>query len=184
MLPMHFMSPHVLSTQEEPSETTMGFTRHNTIKSLIKSRRTRFPTTKISTTKWSKMHRPRDKFIYELLSEWNVQYQQQFDGSEQFKCLSAILCSNQKVERPSTANIVPSCRTEQCIRRTINTLCSRTERCNRRRRTTCDCMSNLAMARYTACKRIETDTIMSERKGSSICVLQSKPLEPSINSIR
>lgn len=184
MLPMHFMSPHVLSTQEEPSETTMGFTRRHTINSLIKSRRTRFPTTKISTTKWSKMHRPRDKFVYELLSERNVQCQQQFAGPEQFKCLSAILCTNQKVERAPTANIVPSCRTEQCIRRTINTLCSRTERCNRRRRTACDCVSNMAMARYTTCRRIETDTVLHERKGSSVCVLQSKSLEPSIESIR
>lgn len=183
MLPMHFMSPHVLSTQEEPSETTMGFTRHNTINSLIKSRRTRFPTTKISTTKWSKMHRPRDKFIYELLPQWYDQHQQQFTRSEQFKCLSAILCSNQKVERPSITNIVPSCRTEQCIRRTIDTLCSRTERCNRRRRAACNCMSHMAMARCAVLRRIETDTILSERNGSSVCVLQSKPLE-SIESIR
>lgn len=185
MLPMHFMSPHVLSTQEEPSETTMGFTRHRTINSLIKSRRTRFPTTTVSATKWSKMHRPRDKLADELLPERDQQQQQhQSAGSEQFACLQAILRADQKIEGTPTANVVPSCRTEPCIRRTINTLCSRTERCNRRRRAACDCVPNMAVAGYPICGRFETDTVVSERTGSSLCVLQSEPLEPSISSFR
>lgn len=183
MLPMHFMSPHVLSTQKEPSETTMAFTRQTNINIHIESRRTRFPTTKISIIK-SKMHRPRDKFVYELLSEWYVQHQQQFVGSEQYACLQAILRADQKTGRPSTADIVPSCRTEQCIRWTINTLCSCTERCNRRRRTACNCVPNMAMAGYPLCGQIKRDTIVSERKGSSLCLLQSEPLEPSIESVR
>lgn len=184
---MHFLSPHVLSTQKEP-ETTMGFTRQHNINSLIKSRRTTTtvapsPSTPSTTTisnrkistesiKWSKMHRPRDKFIYELLWKLIIQWQH----ARSRKYVSLILCTSKKIKGTPNANTVPSSRT-YCTRRTIDTLCPCTQRCNRRRRTSCNCMPYMEMARSSIFGRIETDTIMSKRNGSSICMLQSEPLE-------
>lgn len=195
MLPMHFMSPHVLSTQEEPSETTMGFTRQYNINSLIKSRRTIIPAAATihraaapTTTpvKRSKMHRSRIKFlVHELLRQCIVVViddddDDDIDGwqSNRFNHpnVSNVLCIDEKTERTPNANIVPSCR-KRCIRWTINTLCSCAAGHNRWRRTACDRLPNMAMARFAIGQRIETDTVLSERNGSGVCVLQSKPLE-------
>lgn len=169
---MHFLSPHVLSTEKEP-KTTMGSSRQPNITGLIKSRRSASSTSReIPGIVWPKMRsRTRNQFVYELL--WKHQRQHARPGNH----VSGVLCTGQETERSTAAKFMSGSR-KHGRRRKDNVRFGST-RCHRRRGTARDCVSHMAVARHTVCGRIETDTCVSKRNGPRICMLQSQPLEPT-----
>lgn len=173
---MHFLSPHVLSTEKEP-KTTMGSSRQPNITSLIKSRRSASSTShEVPGIVWPKMRsRSRNQFVYELL--WQHKRQHARPGNH----VSVVLCAGQETERSSTANFMSGSR-KHGRRRKNDALRFGATRCHRGRGTARDCVSHMAVARHTVCGRIETDTCVSKRNGPRICMLQSQPLEPTYST--
>lgn len=236
MLPMHFLSPHVLSTQKEP-ETTMGSTRPLNITSSLISRRIvddngrrhscrrrRFrscrrqsePATTTTTSVDPQQQQQQqipiattttpddadsttqcrsrafatngcvddndDKFIYELLWRNIVnKWQHAVPG----RYVPAILCTHKEAERFPIDNVVSSGRiggsghNATTTAATTDALCAGAQRCHRWRRATPDRLSSVALVGCPILGRTETDTVVSERIGSRVRVLQSHPLEPS-----
>lgn len=86
-------------------------------------------------------------------------------------------------ERQSTRDIVSSGRWIKTISLPANGLCSRSTSTHSRRRAASDCMSYLALDGSLRSQRDQTNTQMSQREGSRLCLLQSRALE-SIMSTR
>lgn len=206
MLPMLF--PHVLST-ETKFETTMGFSHNNRLKSESRASGTgafnafgkvtftsKSCTSEMSTLQFTnKIRLCRRVFVCQLKQRWKRQRLQQhkylyrcihtipFESRHHSnnQLISTVLRINQKAERSTSRNIMPSSQIYN-IRRTNNELCLSTKTVNRKPRTTCNCMSSLAMARSTLCNRTETNTVVSKRNRSCLCLLQSNALVPDMSN--
>lgn len=95
--------------------------------------------------------------------------------------ISTILCINQKTQRSTNRNAMPSGQVFN-VRWPNDKLCVSTEIIDRRPRAKCDCVPLVAMARSTICKRTQADTNLSKRNRSHLCVLQSNPLVPDMSN--
>lgn len=205
---MHFMFPHVLSTETESNpETTMGFTcqsnsnyiysnnliksdskttRATAISSVVAPRTTTAPPppNKCKHMEWWQrkswpLYRTttRLKFAFELL--WQFKWKQH--QRQKHKYISVVLRIVQKTKRTTNSNIVPSCRTWCRLRWTFDQLCAGTKVCNRRRRSSRNCLSPMALGRFTLCRRAKTDTSLPKRNGSHLCLLQSNALVSALS---
>lgn len=102
-------------------------------------------------------------------------------NNNHIQSISTILCINQKTQRSTNRNAMPSGQVFN-VRWPNNKLCFSTEIIDRRPRSKCDCMPFVAMARSTICKRTQADTIVSKRNRSHLCLLQSNPLVPDMSN--
>lgn len=202
--------PHVLST-ETKSETTMGFSHNNSLKSESRASEssaafgalgdddgrvndTIFTSTSempaLQSTNEIRLYRR--LFVWQLKRRWKqqrLQHHHSHNRSVPFKSrhhsnnpfVSTILCINQKAERSTSRNSMPS--GQVCnIRWPNNELCFSAETVNRRPRSACNSVPSVAMARSTLCNRTETDTIMPKRNRSGLCLLQSNTLVPDMSN--
>lgn len=196
MLPMHFVFPHVLSKKAN-QKSTMGFTCHNNTSqyNLIKSRTTAtIPCDNATIPSCRYWRRRRSGRRHRLISQllWRKfcgQYKWQRSNANTIisSCneqqqrqpydFSTIFGIGQKVDRTSIANIVASIGSiVDNIRWSCNELCLGTAHCHRWRGSARDRWPNMAMGRSTLCRRIKTEPIVSERRGSDLCMLQSNAL--------
>lgn len=134
-----------------------------------------------------------DVCFKELLYKYHI--------NEQFRLvrptsITTVSRLSRQIKRPSIRNVVPSNRKwRNCCRTTkqqlpsaprpdttltkinSNRLCAGSSRTNLRRRTTCDRLSNLALARFVQSERDQKNSIMPQRKRSHLHMLQSSSLE-------
>lgn len=195
MLPMLF--PHVFST-ETKSETIMGLSHDNSLKSM--SRASGSSVFEVvsggsDVTRRSRRRRGRRRlrqlFLWRQRSEQQLlqlqhQHQQHHISSIPFKSchhanttqfVPTILCINQKIERGTSRNTMPSGQVWP-----NDELCFSAATINRRPRSKCNCMPFVAMARFALCKRTQANTIVPKRNRSHLCVLQSDPLVPDMSN--
>lgn len=205
MLPMHFVFPHVLSKKAN-QKSTMGFTCHNNTISqynLIKSRTAAaaaaatIPCDNATIPSCRYWRRRRSARRHRLISQllrrhvrWQYKRQRTNadvrNGSEQQQCAqydrSIVFGIGQKADRTPIADIVPGIGSDgDHVRWPCNELCTGAADCHRWRGSTCDRMPHMAMGRFTVCRRIETKSSVSERRGSSLCVLQSNALVSALS---
>lgn len=205
MLPMYFVLPHVFSTKTD-QKSIMGLTchrrqhhHHHRAKCRASQRICEclvLPTTDPWQQRWT--HNSCDRWRHGLISEL---LRQQFGGQhERRQCnviASAIVqyddddndvvqrirfvsSAGEEIDRTSVANVVPSTGPVGHLRWPGDQLCVGAARIYRRPRSACDCVPHLALGRSEWCQRIEVQPIVSERRRSSLCVLQSNPLVSSL----
>lgn len=130
----------------------------------------------------------RQLLVWQIKRRWKQQrLQHRFIRSVPFKSrhnannqfVSTILCANQKTERGTGRDPLPS--GQVCNIRWPNVkLCFSAETANRRPRSACNCLPSVAMARSTLCNRTEKDTIVPKRNRSRLYLLQSDTLVPDM----